>query len=73
MRSTSNVQQKLASLYRDTYAPIMRNIEEALTMGLTRGNQWIAFDVSDLVRGDAQNQADVAMKMVQCGNLELSR
>ena len=61
----SNVRQKHASLYRDTFAPIINVIEQAMTHRLVmRGNARIHLDVSQLLKGDVESTANVAMKMV---------
>ena len=49
----NNVGQKLSSMYRDTYAPVITAFEEAITPKLVSNpNQWVRFDSSALQNGD---------------------
>ena len=64
----SNVRQQQASLYRDTYLPIITNIEQAMSLKLIlRGDASVHFDVSDLLKGDVESTARVALQMVSGG------
>lgn len=60
----NNVTARLSSLYRDTYQPLITNIEQAFSNNLvTQGNR-ISFDVGNLVKGDLASQVTIASTAV---------
>ena len=57
----NNVSARMAGMYRDTYAPLITNIEQSFTrLLLPPGENEVKFDVSDLVKGDLQTQITLA-------------
>lgn len=60
----NNVTARLASLYRDTYQPLITNIEQAFSNNLTLTGNRIAFDVGNLVKGDLASQVTIASTAV---------
>jgi len=56
----SNVSARLASMYRDTFAPLLYNIEQAFTHNLTTGALDIRFDAGSMIKGDLASQVTVA-------------
>ena len=64
----NNVRQRLSSFHRDTLQPIITNIEEAITLKLLDGiNELVYFDVADFIKGDFENQVNVASTAVSQG------
>ena len=58
----NNVRQRLASFHRDTLNPIIQNIEEALTLRLLpMDNEYVYFDVADLLKGDIETETKLAI------------
>ena len=63
----NNIRQKNASFTRDTLMPIMVNIQEALTLKLSQGNEIIEFNPTEFVKGAVNEQAIVANSLVSGG------
>ena len=63
----NNVSQKYASLYRDTYAPIITSFEESMSLKLVKASEQLKFDVSSLIKGDYTTQVANAEKLVATG------
>ncbi len=65
----SNVRQMQTALYRDTFAPLLTSIEQAFNLKLLDTTQTVCFkfDVTELLKGDVESQANVAAKLVQGG------
>ena len=69
----NNVGQKLSSMYRDTYAPIITAFEEALTPKLiTNPDMWIRFDTSALQNGDRQQMIDSVIAQREAGLITIN-
>lgn len=61
-----NLSQRQSGFYRDSIAPILRNIERKLTIALvSEQNLQVEFDSSEIIKGDLQTATDVAVKAVQ--------
>ena len=57
----SNTTARLSGMYRDTFAPLIVNIEESLTAALLIGpEKRVKFDVGALVKGDLVSQITLA-------------
>ena len=65
----SNVRQMQTALYRDTFAPILTSIEQSFNMKLLSKSydECFKFDVTELLKGDVESQANVAAKLVDSG------
>ena len=64
----NNVRQRLSSFHRDTLQPIIQNIEEAMTLRLIDSmDESVYFDIRDFIKGDFENQAQVASTLVSNG------
>ena len=58
----NNVRQKLASFHRDTLNPIIKSFEEALRLKLLDNpNEYIYYDVSELLKGDIETETKLAV------------
>jgi phage portal protein BeeE len=60
----SNQSARLASMYRDTFAPILYNIEQAFSHNLTTGTTDIRFDAGAMIKGDLASQVTIAATAV---------
>ena len=60
----SNQSARLASMYRDTFAPILYNIEQAFSHNLTTGTTHIRFDAGAMIKGDLASQVTIAATAV---------
>jgi HK97 family phage portal protein len=63
----SNVTARLASMYRDSFAPIIISIEQAFTNNLLSNGNTLRFDVGSLVKGDLATQITLATQAVAGG------
>ena len=64
----NNVSQKQTAFFRDTISPLVKSIEERLTMAfLSEPNLKVKFDVTDIQRGDRQTQMNIAVSGVSNG------
>ena len=64
----NNVRQRLSSFHRDTLQPIISNIEEAMSLKLIdSSDEHIYFDIRDFIKGDFENQMNVAAAAVSNG------
>ena len=65
----NNYTATLASMYRDTYAPIITSIEQAFTLSLLDGDKEFRFDASALTKGDLPTQVKISTDGVKGGIL----
>ena len=69
----NNVKQKLTSLHRDTFYPIINNIQEAMSLKLLENkNECIYFDTTDLLKGDTDGQSKYAQGLVASGIISIN-
>lgn len=68
-----NLSQRQSGFYRDSIAPITKNIQQKMTDGLlTDQTLEIEFDSSEIVKGDMQTATAVAVQAVQAGLLTVN-
>ena len=64
----NNVSQKKTGFYSDTLAPLIKYLEEKLTLRLLRQNDlYVKFDTSALIKGDLVSQAGVVSSLRASG------
>ena len=64
----NNVRQQWAGFHRDTLQPLVTNIEEAITLKLLpKKDEYLFFDVAELLKGDVETTARIAQDNVQAG------
>lgn len=63
----NNVRQQWAAFHRDTLQPIVTNIEEAITFKLLSGEEYLHFDIAELLKGDVEVTARIAQQNVSNG------
>lgn len=67
-----NLSQRQSGFYRDSIAPLIKNIQLKLTDGLlTDSSLEIEFDPSDLIKGDMQTAVAVAVSATGAGLLSI--
>ena len=63
----NNVRQQWTGFYRDTLHPITRNIGEAMTLKLLKDDEYLFFDIDELLKGDVEITSRIAQGYVQAG------
>ena len=63
----NNVRQYWTAFHRDTLQPIITNIEEAMTLKLLGENEYLHFDVNEILKGDVEITSRVAQGNVSNG------
>lgn len=63
----NNVRQYWTAFHRDTLQPIVTNIEEAITLKLLGENEYLHFDVKEILKGDIEVTSRVAQGNVSNG------
>jgi HK97 family phage portal protein len=68
-----NLSQRQSGFYRDSIAPLTKNIQQKMTDGLLEDQTLeIEFDSSEIVKGDMQTATAVAVQAVQAGLLTVN-
>lgn len=66
-----NLSQRQAGFYRDSIAPIVKNIQQKFTAALLDDPSLeIKFDSTELVKGDLQSTTDIAVKGIESGIID---
>ena len=63
----NNVRQYWTAFHRDTLSPILKNIEDAITLKLLDGDDYLCFDIQEIIKGDIDVTSKVAALMVSNG------
>lgn len=63
----NNVRQQWTAFHRDTLHPITRNIGEAMSLKLLGPDEFIFFDIDELLKGDVEVTSRIAQGYVQAG------
>ena len=65
----NNVRQQWTAFHRDTLQPIATNIEEAFTLKLLGDNEFLHFDIAEILKGDIEITSRVANANVSNGTM----
>ena len=63
----NNVRQYWTAFHRDTLQPLVTNIEEAITLKLLSGDEYLYFDIQEILKGDVEITSRVAHGNVSNG------
>ena len=63
----NNVRQYWTAFHRDTLRPLITNIEEAITLKLLGNDEYLHFDVNEILKGDVEVTSRVATTLVSNG------